>query len=114
MSETLRWLSSRVPAPPSALQARIETAVRTAEARFRDGTAAEPSLPALLAEAGLDQLRRMLADCADDAALELLAADALLTYACEAAAELGDDALEGLQAQLAPDRFAALLDAPDA
>jgi hypothetical protein len=45
---------------------------------------------------------------------ELLAADALLTYACEAAAEEGIDALDRLTDELAVERFEALLGTTDA
>ena len=70
-------------------------------------------VPEQLAEAGLAALAEVIAGVgARASAVRLLAADALLTFACEAAAEEGGGALERLTEALAPDRFAALLEAP--
>lgn len=64
-----------------------------------------------LAEAGLATLGRVVAASQTrGTAEELLAADALLTYACEAAADAGLDTLERLVGRLDLDRFAALLE----
>jgi hypothetical protein len=115
VSDAANWLASRAAAAPPALRARISAAMRAAESRVDVGDAVRvsPSLPNLLAEAGLERLRYSLRHPQEaDAALDLLAADALLTYACEAAAELGEEALARLQTELSPARFAALLDAP--
>jgi hypothetical protein len=109
VTDALRWLSGREPPPSAILRERIEEAVRLALAT----AAADTPLPKLLATAGLERLRLSLSHAEErDAAFDLLAADALLTYACEAAAELGDDALARLQEDLSPDRFAALLEPP--
>ncbi len=84
------WLRAREPVPPTRLAARIESAVET-----RNG---EPASRA--AELCLDACERLLADVASrpspgrESALDLLAADALATYALEAAAE-SPDSLEG-------------------
>ena len=77
--EVLSWLDTRRPAPPAALRAQIERAVT-------DGPL---PLAAHLAELG----RVLLAKVASrpkggrELALDLLAADAFITYAFEAQAE---------------------------
>src|SRR5690606_31114850 len=72
---TLEWLERRRPAPPAALFERMAEAVRAA------GAAVEgvPPIPAALGTAALDRLRAALqAPEGRAAALDLLAADALL------------------------------------
>ena len=77
------WLAERRPAPPAALVARIEAVLGDA-ANEQAGRAAEICLRA--AEGLVSELLR--GDCgARESALDLLAADALVTYAFEAAAE---------------------------
>jgi len=77
------WLRERDPAPPARLAARIETAI--------GGRLADPAANA--AEVCLEACESLLADVAGrasqgrEAALDLLAADALATYALEAAAD---------------------------
>ena len=73
------WLASREPSPPPELSARLAEVVGTTVC----ADAAE--LPDVLAVAS----QRLLAGLCDDrsAALDLLAADALITYALEAAAD---------------------------
>jgi hypothetical protein len=67
-------------------------------------------LVAALGDAAVDCLRAALrAGTRDDAALDLLAADGLLTYAWEAAAAAGADGLDRFAAAYSPDRLAALL-----
>ncbi len=103
---TLDWLERRRPAPPAALFERMAEAVRAA------GAAVEgvPPIPAALGTAALDRLRAALqAPEGRAAALDLLAADALLTYACEAAAEIGPEALEATTRAFGPDRLATLI-----
>jgi hypothetical protein len=64
----------------------------------------------LLADAALELLASSARAGADrTAANDLLTADALLTYAVEAAAESGSAALDEMLAGLALDRFDALL-----
>lgn len=77
------WLSARTPAPPLLLAARLREVVG---ARLDDS--ASGAYEALLA-AAQSLLRELLAlDCAmRDRALDLLAVDALVTYAFEAASE---------------------------
>jgi hypothetical protein len=81
------WLEGRTPAAPDALRARIREALRDHWGDDASGThrvceaAAESLLASLLA--GRETGR--------ETALDLLAADALVTYAFEHAAESGDD-----------------------
>jgi len=83
------WLAARVPPPPPALASRLH--VLAASTDGRDGIS-----DALVVASG-QVLRRLLHDgqTARDVALELLAADALATYAFEAAG----DAPAGLDAR---------------
>ena len=63
-----------------------------------------------LAEAGVARLRTVLeAPGEREAALDLLCADALLTYAMEAAAEAGPEALDAIARGFDPERLAQLL-----
>jgi hypothetical protein len=73
------WLEARRPAPPEALAARLRSLA----------TDSPLALPEHLAALGRDVLRRVSAGPAADRtlALDLLAADALVTYAFEAQAE---------------------------
>jgi hypothetical protein len=93
------WLDQHTAAAPPALQARVsEHALATA-----DGP-----LPARLAAAGQAALARVLAHAGDrSVALDLLAADALITLALLAQAEGGPDQLAAFAASLlAADRVA--------
>ena len=86
--ELLDWLGNRHPAPPAALRAHLEAAVV-------DGT--EP-LPQHLARLGNELLARVARHPAGgrELALDLLAADAFVTYAFEAQAEAEVDGLARL------------------
>ncbi len=81
-TDVLAWLATRRPSPPAALRAQIEQAVRTVND-------SKLPLPAHLADVG----RRLLSKVASrpeggrELALDLLAADAFITYAFEAQAE---------------------------
>ena len=79
-SDVVTWLAGRRPAAPPTL----------IEPMTRGLTDSPSSLPDHLAEAGRALLDRVLARPGGgrELALELLAADALVTYACEAQAEL--------------------------
>ena len=98
------WLMTRNPPPPPALATRLHTLLGaelgapSAEIPDRCMTAAEQLLTTLMDSAGTSR----------DAALDLLAADALVTYAFEAA---GDEPtrLED-RARHAMRRIAALVD----
>ena len=82
------WLEPRLAEVPPALAA----AVRECVARV-DRTAARDEVPDLLAEAALVELDLVLAEPQGrKGALRLLAADAILTYAFEAATAEGADA----------------------
>lgn len=86
--EVLAWLDGRRPAPPATLRAQIERAV----------TDAKPPLPAHLAELGRALLDRVTSrpDGRRELALDLLAADAFITYAFEAQAEQDVGGVAGL------------------
>ena len=78
-----RWLDARLPAPPPALRARIDTALGPDLHR-----GASDESETLLAAA--ERIVQGLLDenaTSRGAALDLLAADALVTYAFEAASE---------------------------
>ncbi|MEO7713230.1 MAG: hypothetical protein ABIV10_09965 [Gemmatimonadaceae bacterium] len=77
------WLDGRTPAGPAVLRARIDDALGTAA----DGESATATSACLAAAQRLVE-ELMLRDCASrESALDLLAADALVTYAFEAASE---------------------------
>src|SRR5207247_1333976 len=76
--QVLAWLNERRPAPPPGLRAHLEAAV----------VDAPDPLPEHLARLGSDLLARVARHPAGgrEVALDLLAADAFVTYAFEAAA----------------------------
>ena len=80
------WVESRTPEPPTALLRRMRPVIERAEASGSVRT----ERAAL--DAALDLARDILCDgdAARGAAITLLAADALVTYAFEAAAEHPD------------------------
>jgi hypothetical protein len=86
------WLATRQPVPPERIGAHVAAAVPG------DGA---PS-PEALARAGASLLRRVAAapDGGRELALDLLAADALITYAFEAQAEADVDGLIALADRL--------------
>lgn len=77
MNDSGQWLAERTPAPPDALRLpRVE---------------AEGDLRGALTEEGVRLLARALEGTGERrGAFDLLAADALITYACEAAAAEAD------------------------
>jgi len=91
-SEVLTWLAARRPVPPAALRASLEAVVADAE------LSSPVALPDQLALLG----RRVLGRVADrpgggrELAVDLLAADAFITYAFEAQAELDTAGLAAL------------------
>ncbi len=117
----LDWLVQRQPAPPPALLERMAEALGAVDATTAESAAGSasasgaegaglPPIPAALGAAALDRLRAVLESPGDRAAaIDLLAADALLTYALEAAAEAGPAALEATARAFGPDRLATLL-----
>lgn len=96
------WLRARDPAPPALLMTRILVALGT------DATREAGSADAACLDAATRLLKPLLEAerSGRESALDLLAADALVTYAFEAAAESVDD-LEGKTAN-AMLRLAAL------
>ena len=90
-SPAAAWLSRRTHVPPAALQARVQGAL--AEARWeRLDPALADDVPVVCLTAAEELLARLLADGATGtrsraAAIDLLTADALVTYAFEAASE---------------------------
>lgn len=105
MTDVASWLDERTPAMPPELRQAVNVALERAPA------ARDESLEDRLADAGLGALSRVAGAAPErSTATELLAADTLLTYACEAAAEAGPDALARLTARLDYARFARLLE----
>ncbi|MBI4500113.1 MAG: hypothetical protein HY700_03030 [Gemmatimonadetes bacterium] len=82
MSEARRWLNSRLPEAPPSLRRRIEQALDLHQVP-PDHSVAD----ALRAVAAAMLEEAKTGGPARDAALTLLAADALVTYACEVTAE---------------------------
>jgi len=81
VSDVRAWLAERTPRPPDALDLPVASA--------------DVPLTRLLADAGATALERALAERGERrGAFDLLAADALITYACEAAASAADPEAE--------------------
>jgi hypothetical protein len=85
-ADVLEWLETRRPVPPASLRERLRNAVQDAP----DG------LVAHLARHGRELLDKVAArpNGGRELALDLLAADAFATYAFEAQAEEGKEAVE--------------------
>ena len=98
------WLDSRTPVPPPALAERVQSLLAA------DASAPAPQIPdrCLAAAEGLLVTLVDSAGTTRDAALDLLAADALVTYAFEAASDEPDGLEE--RARRAMQRIAALVD----
>lgn len=91
-------------AAPASLRAAMERALESVPPT-------DEAPAARLARAGLAALESVVGGGGDrGSAADLLAADALITGACRAAAEAGPDSLERLLAVLGLERFEALLD----
>jgi hypothetical protein len=84
-SQVLSWLQDREPQPPRALVEQLDAAVRAAP----ESLLAAESLAGAVANLGVATLRAVARrqGVAYDTAMDLLAADALVTYAFEAASE---------------------------
>jgi hypothetical protein len=91
--EVVAWLDARRPAPPAALRAGLDAAVTDSEER----------LPEHLADLGRALLRRVASQPRGgrELALDLLAADAFVTYAFEAQAEADVAGLAALAERVA-------------
>jgi len=89
----LAWLDARRPAPPDALRACLAAGL----------TDADLPLPEHLAELGRRSLERVASrpEGGRELALDLLAADAFITYAFEAQAEADVSGLAGLSERVA-------------
>jgi hypothetical protein len=101
------WLASRRPAPPAKLAQRLESAL----SEFLSAPDVTPSDAFAVAAAGL--LRRLMKaeskpSSRREEAIDLLAADALVTYAIEAAADECESFAERTDAVIA--RLAVLVD----
>jgi hypothetical protein len=92
-AELVTWLEARRPAPPETLRRHLVAAIDDSPL----------PLPEQLAEAGRTLLQRVITrpEGGRELALDLLAADALVTYAFEAQAEADAGALPGLAARVA-------------
>lgn len=99
MTDAASWLEPHLADAPPQLRERMLASLRPS------GSVAQA-----LADGALACLRAAVQHPGQ--ALDLLAADALLTHACAAAAEQGDAALERLAARLEADRFQQLLEPP--
>jgi hypothetical protein len=86
------WLAARVPNRPAALAERMSSLVAACPA---DALAADASMAAAMGTLGTFAVSRVneTTDATPDLALELLAADAFVTYAFEAAAEESVDVM---------------------
>ena len=91
--ELTTWLDARRPAPPPALRQHLMGFVQDAPG----------NLPEHLADAGVALLGRVLShpEGGRELALDLLAADALVTYAFEAQAEFDVGGLTDLARRIA-------------
>ncbi len=87
MHSPTAWLATRTPPAPDELKAWLK--IPDDGANFDGGVA---SLPGCLVAGGLAHLDEAVARPGRDreAAYQLLAADALITYSCEAASEAAD------------------------
>lgn len=91
--EVLAWLDARRPAPPAELREHLEAAIRDSGAR----------LPDHFVELGAAVLSRVTSapEGGRALALDLLAADAFVTYAFEAQAEADVQGLAALAGRVA-------------
>jgi hypothetical protein len=100
LSATERWLRDRLLEAPPELATDIRTLVRAAKDDSQDESG--DAIAALLARAGLAGLDEIVEGREGrESALRLLAADAALTLAFEAAAELDGD-IQALCTRLGP------------
>ena len=100
-----QWVAAQGDQPPAALRGRLDALLKT------QGSAGDAPVSAALLTAGEELLAKILGSGATqrDAALDLLTADALVTYAFEAAA--ADPATLDARAALAMRAISALVDA---
>jgi hypothetical protein len=104
----MSWLDTLEPSPPQQLRERMNAALAAVGAA--DGVADDDVSPGALGEAAIHALRNAVARCDERAAaLDLLAADALLTYLMEAAGEQGSEAIEAVAEAYGNARLAQLV-----
>ncbi|MGQ0814467.1 MAG: hypothetical protein ACT4O1_08365 [Gemmatimonadota bacterium] len=102
MTDALSWLKKRIDGAPTQLRERMLASVTDVPDNH--------DLHDRLAEAAMVCLQRaMRGQARRDTALELLAADALLTHAAEAAAEAGSETLAAFASNWNAARFEHLL-----
>ncbi len=99
--QALAWLDARPEPPPPDLRQRMAEALASVTAETVPGALAEGALACLQTTMAAPQERAT--------ALDLLAADALLTYALEAASEISAAALQELAQAYGPNALADLL-----
>ena len=97
MNSAAAWLGPHIAEAPAQLRERMLAALVPAD-----------NVPQALADTALSCLRAALGK--PEEALDLLAADALLTHALAAAAEQGDEALLRFADSLDADRFQTLVE----
>lgn len=102
--DALSWIDDHLGDAPPSLVERMRELVRVSDGR----TSAHA-----LANAAAAGLRNAI-EIGDkrEAALDLLAADALLTHACELVASLDPDGLPGFVEEYGPDRIEARIEPP--
>lgn len=102
MSKTASWLATRIADAPEALRERMLAAL--------DSVNGAEEIHEHLGQAAALCLERAMAEPARRvSALDLLAADALLTHASEAAAEAGSNVLAGFASAWDATRFEQIL-----
>jgi hypothetical protein len=94
VTEAERWLEPRLRQIPSSLRAKMEGALKT-HLPAHAGAPAEALRS--VADALLEEAKRTGPGDGRELALTLLAADALVTYACEMTAETGPERLGELR-----------------
>jgi hypothetical protein len=107
----MSWLDTREPTPPHELRERIDAAIAAVRTDV-DGDASNDDdiSPGVLGDAAIHALRNAVARCDERAAaIDLLTADALLTYMMEAAGEQGSEAIEAVAEAYGNARLAQLV-----
>jgi hypothetical protein len=104
MSDVVAWLAERLHDAPEPLRTRMEAAVAS--------VMSEAPMHEQLAQAAQRCFARALRDSSHESALDLLAGDALLTHACEAAAEAGSATLAVFANAWSAEHFEQLLANP--
>ncbi len=99
--EVLAWLDARESPPPPELRQRMAEALANVKSETVPGALAEGALACLEATVARPEERA--------SALDLLAADALLTYALEAAADLGAETLRRIAEEYGPEALGRVL-----